>query len=40
MFFPRWHEMHCPLLSETLVLETTAYGGHIEMERQERGPPS
>ena len=37
-FGPHWHEMHCPLLSETIVLETTIYGGHREMDRRERPP--
>ena len=46
-----WHEMHCPalalidvtvlyLLSETIDSETIVDGGHREMDRRERPPPS
>ena len=37
-FVPRWHEMHCPLLRETLVSETTIYEGHREIDMLERAP--
>ena len=39
-FVSHWREMHCPLLSKTLVSETTIYRGHQAIDRQERALPS